>query len=125
MERSFLLGELAASLLAAAALAACGDEGAKPPVDTVPAGLHAVESAAEDAFDHARAGDGAALAADAKKVPEVWQAFHAQALKDGAKQADVDRLDAAVDAFVNATQASSDGLTLARAANAMSEPMDE
>ncbi|MEQ9321532.1 MAG: hypothetical protein RIF41_20370 [Polyangiaceae bacterium] len=100
-----------------------GSSQAAGPVSTVPTDLKDIEGLAEDAYDKALAGDTAAVSADADTIASGWQAFRAQAESDGASGDVLDAMDAAT---AGLTAAVGDGSSdLARAANAISAPMDE
>ena len=117
---------LVLALLSLAASGCGGDgEGAEAAAATLPAALQGVESKAEDAFDHALAADFEAVRADAAAVAQGWNAYRAQAEADGAAAADLAAMDVAVSAFQSAAADATDAVVLARAANAVSAPMDE
>ena len=99
------------------------EEGPEP--DPVPAALHQIEGNAEDAFDHAMAGDVAAVSADAASLESDWTAFRARAVKDGAAEADAVAVDEAIAGLKAAAAGQIEAVALARAANAVSAPMSE
>ena len=112
-------------LLPLAACSSCGgSEGAEPADGNVPAALLGIESAAEDVYDKALSGDLAAVAADAATLDGDWQAFRPQAQAAGATDAVLGATDQAV-AGLTAAAAGSDGLAMARAANAVSAAMPD
>lgn len=93
----------------------------------VPARLADIEGKAEDAYDMALAGDYTAVADDAADMTAGWTYFRDQVAADGASEADLVALDVAI-AALNEAVANQPDLTdyeLARAANMISEPMDE
>lgn len=107
-------------LLARPLSVACGGS-------SVPAGLADIDGTAEDANNKALVSDYAAVSADADTLTSAWKDYRDQAEADGASVADlgamddaIDRLSAAVDSQTDLTE-----LELARAANAVSGPMDE
>lgn len=108
-------------------LAACAadGEGPEPGTGEVPAGLLDVEGQAEDAYDKALARDFATVATVAASIDASWQAFRARAVTDGAAAGDLDAMDAAIVGLQDAASTSTDPATVARAANAISAPMDE
>lgn len=91
----------------------------------VPAGLLDVEGQAEDAYDKALAGDFAAVVIAADEIDSAWQAYRAQAVTDGATPADVDAMDTAISELRSVAASSTEVAIVARAANAISAPMDE
>lgn len=108
-------------------LGACtGDgEGPEPGTGEVPAGLLDVEGEAEGAYDKALADDVAGVAAVAGTIDSAWRAVRPQVATDGATRADLDAMDAAIADLRSQVGTSTDPVTLARAANAISAPMDE
>jgi len=113
---------LAAVALAASGLAACSDEEAD--VDPVPPPLRRIEEAAEDAYDTALAQDFAAVSADAAVLDQAWQGYRAKALSDGVAASDAEALDTAI-AELHGVETQTDPVIVARAANAVSAPLDE
>ena len=92
----------------------------------VPRPLTAMESLAEDAYDHALAGQPDRVGTDARGVDGKWRLFRAQAARDGARSADLAEIDTAVaDLLHRATGGSAEQVGLARAANRISGVMDE
>ena len=106
-------------LLALPLLAACGS--------SVPAGLADIEGTAEDAYDKALVSDYAAVSADADTLTSAWKGYRDQAEADGASAADLGAMDDAIDGLSAAVDSQADltDVELARAANAVSAPMDE
>lgn len=109
------------SFLLLALLGACAGS------SSIPGALADIEGTAEDAYDKALVSDYAAVADDASALDSGWSSFRDQAATDGAAEADLTAMDDAIaglsDAVAN--QASLTDLELARAANAVSGPMDE
>ena len=106
-------------------IAACGEDPAAE-VREVPAGLSAVESGAEDAYDMALAGDNAAVARTAETLSHSWGHYRSQALQDGASEALAAQVDDAIAGLHDAAnQQGIEHVSLARAANMISAPMDE
>lgn len=93
----------------------------------VPGRLADVEGKAEDAYDMALVGDYAAVSDDADDMTAGWAYFRDQVKDDGASDADITALDDAIAGLNDAVtiQSSLSDYELARAANAISEPMDE
>ncbi len=93
----------------------------------VPARLADIEGKAEDAYDTALAADYDAVINDAGDMTAGWRYFRDFVRADGASADQIASLDVAI-AGLNAAVADRANLTdfeLARAANAISEPMDE
>ena len=107
-------------LLALPLLGACAGS-------AVPSALSDLEGTAEDAYDKALVADYTAVSDDASALDAGWQDFRDQAAADGATDADLTAMDDAIaglgDAVAN--QSSLTDYELARAANAVSGPMDE
>lgn len=108
------------SLLSLLMLGACSGS-------SIPAELANIEGTAEDAYDQALASNYADVGVDAAALDTDWTAFRDQAAADGAAEADLSAMDAAIAGLVTAVaeQTSLTDLELARAANAVSGPMDE
>ena len=104
------------------AAASSGSTGTK--AGAVPTILLDIEDTAEDAFDHALAGNVLAVRADASKLATSWSSFRATAIADGVSQADAASLDAAIAALPQAASANKTPVELARAADTVSAPMD-
>ena len=102
-----------------------GEEGAEPGAGEVPAALLAVEGAAEDAYDKALLADYAAVMDAASLLDTKWSAFRGEAKQDGAAQKELDAMDAAIGGLMQAADSPKDEASVARAANAVSAPMDE
>lgn len=117
----------ALALAGAVSLGCGGDdgEGPEPGAGVVPDALLAVEGGAEDAFDHALADDLPAVSAEAVTISATWRTFRAEASSDGASAADLAAMDAAVAGLGTIVMTSTDRVTVARAANRISAPMDE
>ncbi len=104
----------------------CSDgEGPEPGSGEVPSGLLDVEGAAEDAYDKALAGDHAAVVAAAATIDASWRGVRSELATDGAAGGDLTAMDTAVRDLASAAASSTDPTTVARAANAISAPMDE
>jgi hypothetical protein len=113
-----------AVLVALVLIPACSED--PPPYGEVPAALQEIEGTGEDAYDRALLSDTAAVAADADKLDKAWKGFRATAIADGAAEADAKALDQAIAGLVAAAAVTPvDAISLARAANAVSGPMDE
>lgn len=91
----------------------------------VPSALLALESAAEDAYDHALANDLSTLSDDATLIAEQWRQVRPKVVSDGALTQDVDAMDAAVSGFQATVGSETDPTKLARSANGISFGMDE
>ncbi len=104
------------------AAASTGNTGTK--AGAVPTMLLDIEDTAEDAFDHALAGNVSAVGTDASKLAATWSAFRATALAGGVSQADATSLDVAIAGLTQAAHASKTPVELARTADAASAPMD-
>lgn len=94
---------------------------------TIPQALADLEGTAEDAYDKALVSDYATVSGDATGISDGWSSFRDQAAADGAADADLNAMDDAI-AGLNDAVANQSSLTdyeLARAANAVSSPMDE
>lgn len=94
---------------------------------SIPATLADIEGTAEDAYDKALVSDYAAVSDDASALDSGWASFRDQAATDGAADADLSAMDDAIAGLVSAAadQPNLTDLELARAANAVSGPMDE
>ena len=104
----------------------CSDgEGPEPGSGEVPAGLLDVEGKAEDAYDQALAGDHGAVVTAASSIDASWRGVRAELATDGAAATDLTAMDTAVGNLKSVAAASTDPTTVARAANAISAPMDE
>jgi len=110
-----------------AAGGAAGGEPAEPEPDAaaVPAGLEAVESAAEDAYDDALAGRSEAVAARASKLQDRWDALRSRMAADGAGAGTLRSMDTAVAGLASAVERGAGRLEVARAANAVGAPVAE
>ena len=96
------------------------------PDDPIPTDLATIESATEVAFDQALAGDVPAVQAQARQISEAWTRYQPQASRDGVSASALQRLAAAVQGLVTAAANSSvSAVDLARAANAISAPLEE
>ena len=94
--------------------------------DPIPADLAMIESATEAAFDKALAGDVPAVQEQARQLSEAWTRYQPQASRDGVPASALQQLDAAVQGFVTAAaNRSVSAIDAARAANAISAPLDE
>lgn len=115
-----LVASILASLTSGCRRASEGDD------TGAPADLTMIESLAEDAFDSALAADGAALQGQASQIAAVWIEYQPVAEADGVPVESLQSLDTAI-AMLSAVADSSDAtvVTRGRAANAVSEPMDE
>lgn len=91
----------------------------------LPRALDALESGAEDAYDYALAGQTARVATAAQRIGERWQGYRTTAASAGASSEVLSEMDAAVRGLEGALRASADPVTLARATNAISAPMDD
>ena len=91
---------------------------------TIPAPLDAIEGLAEDCFDQALASNNSQFAHSAHTLDSKWRGFRAQAVRDGAAAQNVSDLDAAVAALNNIATHVGTSVAMARAANAVSAPMD-
>jgi len=114
--------------LVAVWVSACGSsggEGAEPGTGTIPTKLSDIEGTAEDAFDQALLGKLDLVTTDANTIDTNWLAFRAQAATDGAAAADLTAMDQAIAGLQAALTAGGDNVVVARAANAISGPMDE
>lgn len=115
-----------AAALSLSALAACSDGGGSgSPNGEVPASLVDIESAGEDAYDRALLEDYAAVAAAADLLDEDWAALREAGTVDDAPANALADLDSAIAALATAARNPVDAATVARAANAVSAPMDE
>lgn len=114
---------LALLLLTTFADSGCGGGQTSP--GTVPAPLADIEGTAEDAYDKALVSDFAAVAAGAASIDGAWRSFRAEAGSAGAAAEVVSQMDEAVSGLVSASATPTDAAVLARAANAISAPMDE
>lgn len=94
-------------------------------VDPVPAKAHAIESLAEDAFDHALAGDYATLKVDATELDADWKGYRDTAVKAGLDAASASALDDSIAQLGVVAGAPTSKEEAARAANAVSASMDE
>lgn len=101
-----------------------GNEMADAGTDGVPGALDAIESWAEDAFDSAIAGDMATVRTQADALSAKWAAFRDQAVKDGAAQETIAAVGTAIDNLKSVAAGTPDAVSLARAANAISAPME-
>lgn len=112
--------------LVAVVLLAVGCQAEEPGyVDPVPAKAHAIEGSAEDAFDHALAGDWATLAEDASRLDADWKAYRAEAVKAGLDASSASALDDSIAQLGAVAAAPTTKESAARAANAVSASMDE
>lgn len=111
------------SVLLLPLLGACADSG----TSSIPATLADIEGTAEDAYDKALVSDYTAVADDASALDAGWAEFRDQAVADGAGDADVTAMDDAIAGLGHAVadQAALTDYEIARAANAVSGPMDE
>lgn len=110
-----------AGILSALSFACSSD----PKEEGVPEELDTVEGTAEDAYDQALAGHPDLVAKDAQTLDTTWKAFRPTAIEDGVSEADAVALDQAIAGLLAATAAGTVGPELARAANAVSEPMSD
>lgn len=94
---------------------------------SIPGALSDLEGTAEDAYDKALVSDYTAVADDASALDAGWAEFRDQAVADGAGDADVTAMDDAIAGLGHAVadQAALTDYEIARAANAVSGPMDE
>lgn len=104
--------------LGAVLVVGCASEGS-----TVPRALSELESTAEDAFDLAIGGDVAGVQARAAALAAAWDGYRSRAARDGVPAAAMAALDAAVAGLGAVAATETSGPALARAANAVSEPM--
>jgi hypothetical protein len=123
---------LAAGLLSIGAVA-CG-QGAEPDSDTlqnataaraVPKPALDFEAKAEDAYDTALKGDVAGVRAAAASLGDLWKKLRKIVQRDRLSSATIRALDKAVARFSSLSATSTDRVQLARAANAISDPMDD
>lgn len=112
-------------LMLACAHLGCASDEAGGVVDTVPAALKQIEGDAEGAYDEALAGHVAAVAKVAATIDTGWKAFRVEAEAAGGRTEDLAAMDAAIAGLVSAAANTTDAILLARAANAVSGPMDE
>ena len=114
---------LALALVFGTATSACAAK--TKSLKKVPSGLSRVESAAEDAYDHALAGDHTRLSRSVATAAAGWKRFRATAKKDGASASTLAKMDSAVASLVAANAAAKgERPKLARVANAVSESME-
>jgi hypothetical protein len=91
----------------------------------VPQAVLDFESLAEDSYDTALSGDLAAVRTAAAALAEHWKKLRVTVVRDGLKSASVRALDKSVAQFSSLSQAGAGSLDLARAANAVSDTMDD
>ena len=93
----------------------------------IPTPLAEIEGTAEHAYDQALASDYAGLSADASTLDSAWAGFRARAAADGGPTEVLVLMDEAIAGLASAAadQPNHTDLELARAANAISGPMDE
>jgi hypothetical protein len=123
---------IAGMLIAALALTACG--GAEPESDTfqdatarrgVPQAALDFEAQSEDAYDTALKGDLAGVRTAAASINALWKKLRKIVVRDGLRTSSVQALDKSVSRLSSLSAASTDGVKLARAANAVSGTMDD
>ncbi|MEZ4224737.1 MAG: hypothetical protein R3B13_27545 [Polyangiaceae bacterium] len=110
---------IASGIVFALAVSCSADE----PPDQVPAGLAAIESTAEDAFDLALAGDVTTVRMRADELSAKWNSYRSKAESDGVPSSAISSLDATISQLTSVASGSPSPQELARAANAVSEPM--
>jgi hypothetical protein len=122
-----------AGIFFAIAVVACG-HGAEPdaalPQDAsakrgIPQAVLDFESLAEDAYDTALNGDLAALRKAAAALEAHWKKLRKAVVRDGLKDASARALDKSVARLSSLSGTSTDRVELARAANAVSDTMDD
>lgn len=122
-------GPMAAAML----VAACGG-GAEPDqailqeataTRGIPQGVLDFEAAAEDAYDVALQGDVAALRKAAASIRDRWKKLRSAVVRDGLQDASARALDKSVAHLESLSRTTDDKVRLARAANALSDTMDD
>lgn len=109
------------SMSVALSCSACGTDAVPDPV---PAALHSIEGGAEDAFDQALASNFVAVSSDASSIRSQWTVFRPEIVTAGLPEATALEVDAALDGLDAAVAAPVSPAAVARAANAVSAPMD-
>jgi hypothetical protein len=123
----------AAIISIAIGVLACG-HGAEPDAGSlqdasarrgIPQAVLDFESLAEDAYDTALSGDVAALQKAAAALSDHWKKLRKRVVHDGLKDASARALDKSVARLSELSGTSADSIELARAANAVSDTMDD
>ena len=109
--------------LASSLLAGCVRSGG--PATSVPSALTAIEDTAEDAYDQSLASNAPGVEADANELNDAWQSFRPRAQTDGASTNVLDTMDRSITELRSVASNPPGDVELARAANAVSAPMDE
>jgi hypothetical protein len=141
MRKGGIMFNIAAAALLSIGAMACGGQGAEPDSDTlqdatvaravpnaartVPKAVLDFEAKAEDAYDTALKGDIAGVRAAAAALGDLWKKLRKIMQRDGLSSAKIRALDKAVARFSSLSATSTDGVQLARAANAISDTMDD
>jgi hypothetical protein len=125
---------LTSAAIAVATVAACGGHGAEPDAALlqdakarrgIPQAVLDFESLAEDTYDTALSGNLAAVQKAAGALSDSWKKLRKTVVHDGLKDASVRALDRSVARLSSLSETNTDSVELARAANAVSDTMDD